>query len=93
MSDLVRADMTVSGKVQGVFYRASCQAEAMRLGVMGEVRNLPGGEVEVIAEGERPAVEELVVWCRHGPPSAEVENVTVRWSHARGEFRTFMVSR
>ncbi|HZR09049.1 MAG TPA: acylphosphatase [Myxococcales bacterium] len=90
---MTRADAVISGRVQGVFYRGSAQQEAMRLGLVGEVRNLPDGCVEVIAEGPRERVEEFIAWCRRGPPSAEVEDVRVRWSAARGEFRTFMVAR
>ncbi|MGZ6125704.1 MAG: acylphosphatase [Myxococcales bacterium] len=90
---MTRADVVVTGRVQGVFYRHSAQQEAMRLGLVGEVRNLPDGSVEVIAEGPRDRLEEFVAWCRRGPPSAEVENVRVRWSAPRGEFRTFMVAR
>ena len=90
---MTRADLLIMGRVQGVFYRASAQQEAQRLGVMGEIRNLPGGEVEAIVEGSREAVEEFIAWCRKGPPAAEVENVRVRWSKPRGEFRTFVVAR
>jgi acylphosphatase len=90
---VTRVDLVVSGRVQGVFYRASAQQEAMRLGLVGEVRNLPDGSVEVIAEGPKERIEELIAWCRQGPPAAEVEHVRVRWSPARGEFRTFMVTR
>ena len=93
MTELVRAELLISGRVQGVFYRASVQEEAQRLGLLGEAGNLPDGRVEVSAEGVREAVEELIAWCRRGPPAAEVENVEVRWSTARGEFRTFMVTR
>jgi acylphosphatase len=90
---VTRVDLLVMGRVQGVFYRASAQQEAMRLGLTGEVRNLPDGSVEVIAEGPRERIEELIAWCRQGPPSAQVEHVRVRWSAAKGEFRTFMVAR
>lgn len=90
---MTRADLLIMGRVQGVFYRASAQQEAQRLGVMGEIRNLPGGEVEAIVEGSQEAVEEFIAWCRKGPPAAEVENVRVRWSKPRGEFRTFVVAR
>ncbi len=90
---MTRADVVVMGLVQGVFYRASAQQEAMRLGLVGEVRNLPDGSVEIIAEGPKETVEELIAWCRRGPPAARVEHVRVRWSAARGEFRTFMVTR
>jgi acylphosphatase len=90
---MTRADVLITGRVQGVFYRHSAQQEAMRLGLVGEVRNLPDGSVEAIAEGPRDRLEEFVAWCRRGPPSAEVENVRVRWSAPLGEFRTFMVAR
>ena len=90
---MTRADLLVIGVVQGVFFRASAQQEAMRLGLVGEVRNLPDGSVEVIAEGQKERVEEFIVWCRQGPPAARVEHVRVRWSAPRGEFRTFMVAR
>jgi acylphosphatase len=88
-----RADLLISGRVQGVFYRASAQQEAMRLGLSGEIRNLPDGRVEAIVEGPKERIEEFIQWCRRGPPSAEVDNVGVRWSVARGDFRTFMIAR
>ena len=87
-----RVELIVMGRVQGVFYRASARDEADRLGLAGEVRNLPGGSVELIAEGGRAALEELIAWCRRGPPLAEVEEVTVRWLAATGSFRSFRVT-
>lgn len=68
----------VSGRVQGVFFRQSCQREAARLGVAGSARNLDDGRVEVVAEGEADAVDALVAWCRTGPPRALVTRVEVR---------------
>jgi acylphosphatase len=88
-----RANLLISGRVQGVFYRASAQQEAMRLGLAGEIRNLPDGSVEAVVEGPKERIEEFIQWCRRGPPSAEVENVGVRWSTALGDFRTFMITR
>jgi acylphosphatase len=76
MSD-VRVRATVSGRVQGVFYRDSCRAQARRLGVRGWVRNRPDGSVEVVAEGPRERVEQLLAWCRQGPPSARVTGISV----------------
>ncbi len=93
MSDLIRADLVVSGRVQGVFFRSSAQEEAQRLSLLGEVGNLPDGGVEATVEGERAAVEEFIAWCKRGPPSAKVENVQVRFGPVRGEFRTFRVVR
>ena len=89
----IRAQLTINGKVQGVFFRGSAQAEGMRLGIVGEVGNLPDGGVEATVEGERHAVEDFIAWCRHGPPSAKVESVQVKLSPVRGEFRTFRTLR
>lgn len=87
-----RADLLISGQVQGVFYRASAQQEALRLGLTGEIRNVPGGEVEAVVEGPKERIDEFIAWCRRGPPAAQVEDVRVRWGTARGEFRTFRVT-
>ena len=73
MTQRIRA--TVSGTVQGVFYRASCQREAQKLDLTGWVRNLPDGDVELEAQGELADVDRLVAWCRQGPPDAEVARV------------------
>ncbi len=67
----------VHGRVQGVWYRGSTQEEAVRLGVTGWVRNVPDGSVELEAEGEAPAVERLLRWCRSGPTMARVVSVAV----------------
>lgn len=68
----------VSGRVQGVFYRASAAAQARRLGVTGHARNLPGGDVEVLACGEVARVEELIAWLAVGPSAAVVVSVETR---------------
>ena len=65
----------VSGRVQGVFYRAAAQARARELGVTGFARNLPDGRVEVLACGAPDAVAALCEWLRRGPPRAEVIGV------------------
>ena len=87
-----RADLLISGRVQGVFYRASAEEEAMRLGLCGEIRNLPDGRVEAIVEGPKERIDEFIAWCKRGPPSSEVEDVGVHWSPARGDFRTFVIT-
>jgi acylphosphatase len=93
MSDTVRASLVITGRVQGVFFRANAMAEAQRLGLTGYVQNLPDGAVEAIVEGDGAQVEEFVGWCRVGPPAARVEDVRVRLGPALGEFRTFTVER
>ena len=67
----------MSGRVQGVFYRDSCRQMARRLGVRGSVRNRHDGSVEVVAEGDRDAVDMLLAWCREGPPRANVTGLAI----------------
>jgi acylphosphatase len=88
-----RLEARVRGRVQGVFYRASTRERALELGLIGWVRNLADGRVELCAEGPREALERLVAWCREGPPAARVEGVELSWSQARGEMRGFRVLR
>ena len=71
------ADLRVTGRVQGVSFRWYAAREARRLGLAGWIRNEPDGSVHAHAEGAEEAVEEFVTWCRHGPPAARVEAVTV----------------
>lgn len=68
----------VTGKVQGVFFRASTREEAQRLGLRGWVRNEPDGTVRIEAEGDEQALDQLVAWCQHGPAQAQVNDVTVQ---------------
>jgi acylphosphatase len=65
----------VSGRVQGVFFRASTQEQALALGICGHARNLPDGRVEVLACGEEQAVSALCAWLQTGPAQAQVIDV------------------
>lgn len=67
----------VSGRVQGVFYRASTRQRAVELGLAGYACNLPDGRVEVLAVGEAAAVQSLIDWLGRGPPAAQVAHVEV----------------
>ena len=71
-------DVTVSGRVQGVSFRAYAEQEARRLGVTGWVRNEPDGSVAGHFEGDPTAVEAMVEWCREGPRLARVQRVLTR---------------
>lgn len=82
--------MLVSGRVQGVFFRATCAAEARRQEVGGWVRNLPDGRVEAAFEGPDEAVDRMVAWCRRGPELARVVGVEVYPEPLAGE-REFRV--
>lgn len=81
----VRYRVTVSGRVQGVWYRQSCRREAAALGVAGWVRNNGDGTVEAVLEGEAGAVDRLVAWMRLGPPQARVAGVDVHAEAPQGE--------
>lgn len=73
--------MLVSGRVQGVFFRDTCARQARAEGVAGWVRNRADGRVEAWFEGRPQAVENLVTWCREGPPRAEVDGIEVSDEH------------
>lgn len=72
---MAAARFVVSGKVQGVFFRASTQQRARALGLDGSATNLPDGTVEVVASGDDAAVDALGAWLWTGPPSARVTDV------------------
>ncbi|MCL6584894.1 MAG: acylphosphatase [bacterium] len=88
----VRAHLFISGIVQGVFFRYATKTEATRLGVVGWVKNLSDGRVEVVAEGEKVDVERLVAWCHRGPVGARVTKVEVQWENYSGEYSSFSIA-
>ncbi|HEX7900909.1 MAG TPA: acylphosphatase [Planctomycetota bacterium] len=88
-----RARLLISGRVQGVGYRASTHWAAKKIGgLTGWVRNLDDGRVEAVVEGPRDKIEELVAWAHQGPPAARVSDVEVAWEPATGEFKGFDVT-
>jgi acylphosphatase len=70
-------DVVISGRVQGVFFRARTQEQAARLGVAGWVANEPDGTVAAHFEGAPADVDALVEWCRSGPERAQVDDVRI----------------
>ncbi len=70
-----RVHILVSGRVQGVFFRKATQQQAKRLGVLGSVKNLPDGRVDIIAEAEAATLEAFIAWCHKGPVAARVDDV------------------
>ena len=86
-----RVRARVTGRVQGVFYRASTVQEAARLGLVGWVRNEPDGSVLIEAQGEREGVEHLLAWCGKGPPGARVSRVDRDWVDEMSGETTFRV--
>lgn len=87
MNDRVRVHVLVSGRVQGVFYRAETRDRARTRRLGGWVRNCADGRVEAMFEGPRTEVESMIDWCRIGPRLAHVETVNVSWEEPVGEFK------
>ena len=77
MGEEIRAHVFVTGRVQGVYYRATTRERAREEGVDGWVENLDDGRVEAVFEGDREAVEAMVEWCHTGSPRARVDDVDV----------------
>lgn len=88
----VRAHMIVSGMVQGIGYRYFVQRTARRLGLVGWVRNLWSGEVEIEVEGERGLIEALIKELRTGHPYATIRNITLQWEDYTGEYKEFSIT-
>lgn len=86
---IVRA--IVTGRVQGVWYRAHTRDKARELGVTGYARNLPDGSVEIVAQGDKAQIEALMDWARLGPPMAEVANVEVTETTTDSDYESFEV--
>ena len=84
--------IVVSGMVQGVGFRYFIHHHARQLGLTGWVRNLPNGDVEIQAEGNREFVESLVTYARRGPRLAVVSNVRLEWKESSSQFTSFEIS-
>lgn len=89
MTQKIRAHIFISGRVQGVFFRDNTKKKARELELTGWVRNLPDGKVEIIVEGEKEKIQELIKWAKDGPPLASVRNLRVEWQDWQGEFTDF----
>jgi len=84
MTDRTRAHVFVTGRVQGVFYRATTRDQARERGVDGWVKNLDDGRVEAVFEGPEDAVAAMVEWCHEGSDRARVEDVEVEYGEPEG---------
>ena len=93
MKDAARVHLRISGRVQGVYFRASAVEQARRLGLTGWVMNCPDSSVEVIAEGARERLEKFISWCGSGPPGAQVKEVRSEWEPSKQEFQSFFIKR
>jgi acylphosphatase len=88
-----RAHVFVSGRVQGVFFRVETRSEAVKRNVAGWVQNTSDRRVEAIFEGDKADVEQLIDFCRSGPPDARVTEIALQWETYTGEFKAFKIQR
>lgn len=92
MLEKARLYIVAQGRVQGVYFRDFTLRKAQALGLTGYVRNLPDGRsIEVLAEGERANLEQLLEHIKRGPEAARVDRVHVKWSDYSGNFKTFQI--
>jgi len=91
MNKKVRARVFITGRVQGVFFRMATRNEAERHGLSGWARNKPDGTVEAVFEGDKTAVDDLLEWCKTGPPHARVQRVDVQWEDPTDELDQFEI--
>jgi len=85
-------ELYISGKVQGVFYRASTRDKALELGITGYVENLPDGRVHATIQGDEASCRQFIAWCHNGPERAEVSKVNVSPVNAPS-YETFTINR
>lgn len=87
----IRAEVRVTGRVQGVWFRQSTKNMADQYGVNGWCRNNPDSSVTAVFEGEETAVKTIVNWCKSGPDMARVDDYQIEWEPATDEFNRFMI--
>jgi len=90
---MARVNLLISGRVQGVTFRASTKRKANQLGINGWVRNTEDGKVEIIAEAEKNKLKKLIDWTHKGPSLAKVKNIKVKWEEEQNEFNNFKIKR
>jgi acylphosphatase len=86
-----RVHVYISGRVQGVFFRAETQRAAKGFNLTGWVRNIADGRVEALFEGEDADVDKMLAWCHIGPSAARVDEVLIEEEPCSGEFRDFSI--
>ncbi len=88
-----RVHVWITGKVQGVYFRAYAREAARSAGVAGWVKNTADGRVEAVFEGEEDKLREMIEWCHEGSPLSRVDDVESRDEACTGEFNSFTIAR
>ena len=86
-----KVQVIISGRVQGVWFRANTKNKAEQLGITGWVRNTDDGKVEALFEGEDDNIKEMIEWCKHGPTIAKVTDVRVKRNPDQDECNSFSI--
>lgn len=89
---MIRVHILINGRVQGVFFRKFTRDHATRLGLTGWTKNLPDGRMEVVAEGDKKKLIELIKLIKKGPPLARIEKIEISWGKAKGGFDGFKIT-
>ena len=90
---MITVSLRISGKVQGVWYRASAKDAALGIGIKGKVWNERNGDVGAVAQGTREQIDAFVKWCKEGPPLAKVQDVKVENVNTAEIFDSFEITR
>ncbi len=88
---MARAHVFISGRVQGVYFRAHASVKATSLALTGWVRNIEDSRVEAVFEGDEDAIKDMIQWCHTGPSGARVDDVEATFEEPTGEFTSFSV--
>ena len=91
MTDNIQIKLVITGRVQGVFFRAETKKAADRLGISGYVKNLSDGSVEAVIKGDQASVSQMIAWCRKGPAISKVQSVKMEEISSVSDFNTFDV--
>ena len=86
-----RVHVYISGRVQGVFFRAETERAARSLNLNGWVRNMEDGRVEALFEGDDSGIDNMMIWCHKGPPHARVDEVNMEDEPAAGDLHGFKI--
>ena len=89
MTDINQVHAVIKGRVQGVCFRACTREAARKMGITGWVKNLPGGDVEALFQGENSRIREMIAWCHQGSPASVVDEVQVRKTDPGPSHKTF----
>ena len=87
----IQVEVVISGRVQGVFYRAETKKAADKFGIQGYVKNMPNGSVEAVFEGDNSIVNKMLDWCHEGPAAAKVDNIFTEEIERLSNFDEFII--